>query len=76
MRSSLLILLALPVLTGCETTDSDDWTGGELTPFVTADRTCEEQAANIRGEEERIEFYVGCMEALGWQPEPGAEPDI
>lgn len=63
-------------LSACETTNSEDWTGGGSTPFGTAERTCEDQAANIREEDNRAAFFTGCMQALGWEPRPGTSPDI
>ena len=76
MRSCPLILVATLALAACETTNSKNWTGGDSTPFETAERTCEDQAANISEQENRSDFFIGCMQALGWNPKPETDPDI
>lgn len=60
--------LCLIALSGCETTNADGWTGGATTPFDQAERSCEEQMEFISQEENRREFFIGCMRALGWEP--------
>ena len=74
-RSMNVALLAL-VLAGCETTNSDDWTGGEGTPFTNAERSCFSLVEDVEEEEKRREFFIGCMAALGWAPKPGASIDL
>lgn len=64
------------VLAACETTNSSDWTGGSGTPFKQAERTCQEELKNISKEAGRRDFFIGCMEALGWTPRPGASIDL
>ena len=70
-RSTNVALLAL-LLTACETTNSDDWTGGEGTPFKTAEKSCENLLPDVAKEKDRREFFIGCMQSLGWTPRPGA----
>jgi hypothetical protein len=70
-RSTNVALLAL-ALAGCETTNSDDWTGGATTPFNHAERSCESLAEDVDNKERRRDFFVGCMGSLGWTPKPGA----
>ena len=65
---AVLALVAITGLTACETTNSDDWTGGATTSFEQAERSCEEQMEFISQEENRREFFIGCMRALGWVP--------
>ena len=61
-----LLLGAAVALSGCETTNEDDWTGVARKPFDQAERTCEEQAARIAEESERPDFFTDCMGAYGW----------
>lgn len=75
MRRTVLIL-SLLVLSGCETTDPDDWTGGRSTGFKQAERSCGELMQSISAKADRREFFVGCMESLGWSPKPGASIEI
>ena len=67
VTASLVPLCAL-LLTACETTNSEDWTGGATTPFEQAERSCETQMEFISQEENRRTFFIGCMRALGWTP--------
>lgn len=69
-------LLVLALLAGCETTNSSDWTGGKGTPFKQAERSCNELLTTVSKEEDRREFFIGCMKALGWTPEPGATIEL
>ncbi|WP_390551374.1 hypothetical protein [Qipengyuania sp. MTN3-11] len=71
-------MLAAPLfaLTACETTNSDEWTGGATTPFAQAERSCREQLEFVSEEENRREVFIGCMAALGWQPRAGASIDL
>ena len=66
----------LLTLTACETTNSSDWAGGRGTPFKQAERTCNELLPGISKEEDRRDFFISCMHALGWSPKPGASIDI
>jgi len=66
----------LLVLAACETTNSSDWAGGEGTPFKQAERSCNELLPTVEKEEDRREFFIGCMTALGWTPKPGASIDL
>ena len=61
-----LLLGAAVVLSGCETTNEDDWLGGDRKPFDQAERTCEEQANRIAEASERPAFFTECMRAFGW----------
>ena len=61
-----LLLGAAVVLSGCETTNEDDWTGGARKPLDQAERTCEEQADRIAEASERPAFFTECMRAFGW----------
>ncbi len=72
MRRTALLLAAAFVLSACETTNSDDWSGGEGTPFKQAEKSCESLLPDIGKDEDRREFFIGCMGALGWSPKPGA----
>lgn len=72
MRRTALVLAAALALSACETTNSDDWTGGAGTPFKTAEKSCENLLADVAKDEDRREFFIGCMQALGWTPKPGA----
>lgn len=67
----LLILLA-----GCETTNSDEWNGGNGTPFNQAERSCGELTESIGEAADRREFFIGCMQSLGWSPKPGVQIDL
>ena len=67
-----LSLLCLLLLAACETTNSNDWTGGNGTPFKQAERSCNELLSTVAKEEDRREFFIGCMAALGWAPKAGA----
>lgn len=67
-----LPLLCLLLLAACETTNSADWTGGKGTPFKQAERSCNELLPTVAKEEDRREFFIGCMQALGWAPKVGA----
>ncbi|MFA9199685.1 MAG: hypothetical protein ACEQR8_00655 [Cypionkella sp.] len=75
LRSTNAALIAL-LLAGCETTNSDNWTGGATTPFNQAERSCLSLAQDVAEEADRREMFVGCMAALGWSPRPGASIDI
>ena len=66
----------LLLLAACETTNSSDWNGGSGTPFKQAERTCQEELKNISKEENRRDFFIGCMSALGWALRPGASVDL
>ena len=68
MPKVALALFALAALPACETTNSEDWVGGASTPFEQAERSCEEQMDSIHEQENRREFFIGCMSALGWMP--------
>ena len=68
-----LLFGAALVLSGCETTNEDDWTGGARKPFDQAERTCEEQAARIAEESERSAFFTDCMGAYGWTRRSAAD---
>ena len=72
MRRTALLLAAALVLSACETTNSDDWNGGERTPFKQAEKSCESLLPDIGKDADRREFFIGCMGALGWLPKPGA----
>jgi hypothetical protein len=64
-----LVSVLLLALTACQTTQSEDWMQGEPSvSFADAEESCEEQARNIEEEENRPEFFVLCMAALGWTP--------
>lgn len=65
--------LAALALAACETTNSDEWIGEGETDFNQAERGCRAQTESIAEEENRPEFFVECMEALGWRPRPGTE---
>ncbi len=72
----LLLLLALLALAACETTNSSDWTGGKGTPFKQAERSCNELLPTVAKEEDRRDFFIGCMQALGWTPKDGASIEL
>ena len=69
------VVLAL-ALAACETTNSSDWTGGSGTPFKQAERTCQEELKTISKADNRRDFFIGCMSALGWTPRAGASIDL
>lgn len=73
-RSTNVALLAL-MLAACETTNSEDWVGSEGTPFSQAERSCERMLEDVAKDTQR-EFFIGCMNALGWTPKPGASIDL
>ncbi|GGD93686.1 hypothetical protein GCM10011515_11840 [Tsuneonella deserti] len=73
-RAAPLILLCM--LAACETTNSSDWSGGPGTPFKQAERSCQDLLGSVSKEEDRRDFFVGCMRALGWTPKPGASIDL
>lgn len=66
----------LLVLAACETTNSSDWSGGQGTSFKQAERSCTDLLPGISKEENRRDFFIGCMQALGWTPRPGASIDL
>lgn len=74
-RLAKVAMVAL-LLSACETTNSDDWTGGSGTPFDQAERSCGELVKSIDQEADRRDFFVGCMASLGWAPRPGASIEI
>ena len=72
MIPRILSACLLLSLAACETTNSEDWIEGDpRVPFSDAEETCEEQAESIEDEEDRPEFFAGCMTVLGWTPKPG-----
>ncbi|MGN3973084.1 hypothetical protein [Tsuneonella sp. SYSU-LHT278] len=75
MRRALILFAAI-ALPACQTTDSDDWTGGAHTPFGQAEKSCTELLQTTSKEQNRREFFVGCMGALGWTPKPAASIDL
>ena len=72
----LLLVLMLGTLAACETTNSSDWTGGEGTPFKQAERSCNELLPTVAKQEDRRDFFMGCMQALGWTPKANAAIDL
>jgi hypothetical protein len=66
----------LLALAACETTNSSDWNGGAGTPFKQAERSCQEELKTISKAENRRDFFIGCMGALGWTPEAGASINL
>ena len=74
-RSTNVVGIAL-LLAACETTNSDDWTGGASTPFNQAERSCAVLMTDIQQEDRRRDFFIGCMRSLGWNPKPGASIEI
>ena len=65
LLSTALVGVVL-ALSGCETTNEDEWAGGARKPFHQAEQTCEAQAARIAEESARPAFFTGCMQAFGW----------
>ncbi len=76
MRRTLPILLLPFALNACETTNSDDWVGGAATPFGQAEKSCTDLLETISDDDDRREFFVGCMKALGWAPKSSASIDL
>jgi len=72
MRRTVIVLATALALAACETTNSEDWTGDPGTPFKQAEKSCENLLPDIGMDEDRREFFIGCMGALGWSPKPGA----
>lgn len=72
----IIPLSAILALCACETTNSDDWTGGTGTGFKQAERSCAELTQSIEDSADRREFFIGCMGSLGWTPKPGASIDL
>lgn len=70
------LILALVMLAGCRTSNVDQWSGGGGTPFKQAERTCLDLMDSIREEDGRSDFFLGCMNAYGWTPRPGAMLDF
>jgi hypothetical protein len=66
----------LSLLAACETTNSSDWTGGQGTPFKQAERSCDDLLPSIAKEESKRDFFIGCMQALGWTLKPGGTVDL
>jgi hypothetical protein len=57
------------LLAGCETTNSENWARGHPSvPFSEAEATGEGETAQSEDEENRPEFFAGCMGVLGWRP--------
>ena len=52
------------------------FSGGGGTPFKQAERTCLDLMDSIREEDGRSDFFLGCMNAYGWTPRPGAMLDF
>jgi hypothetical protein len=69
----IAVLLALA---GCETTNSSDWSSGQGTPFKQAERSCNELLPTVAKEESRRDFFIGCMQALGWTLKPGGSVNL
>lgn len=71
----LAVLLSAPLaLTACQTSDDSQWlAAGAGVPYDRAEETCREQQEFIADESARPAFFVKCMGALGWAPEPGSE---
>lgn len=66
--------LAALALSGCETTNSEDWSEHRPSvPFDRAEQTCEELTREIDAEENRPGYFVKCMDTLGWTPNAGTE---
>ncbi|MCT2558789.1 hypothetical protein N0B51_07325 [Tsuneonella sp. YG55] len=76
MRRTLFALPVLLAMTACSTTDPDDWSGGTRTPFGQAEKSCTELLETIAKVQNRRDFFVACMGALGWTPKPGASIDL
>ncbi|QDM40046.1 MULTISPECIES: hypothetical protein [Bacteria] len=76
MRRFALALVCALSLAACESTNSSDWAGGERTPFKQAERSCNQLLTGVSKEEDRREFFIGCMGALGWTPRPGASIEV
>ncbi|MXO73835.1 hypothetical protein GRI40_01175 [Altererythrobacter aerius] len=72
MGRALFASLAVLALGACETTNSHDWIGGPGTSFDQAERTCLAMVESVAKEADRRDFFIGCMQALGWTPRPGA----
>lgn len=72
MRRTVFAAAFALSLGACETTNSDNWTGGASTPFNQAERSCESLAKDVEKEDNRRDFFIGCMQSLGWSPKPGA----
>ena len=66
----------LVLLAACETTNSSEWNGGQGTPFKQAERSCNELLPTIAKEESQRDFFIGCMQALGWTLKPGGSVDL
>jgi len=76
MRRTLAVIAGAVLLSGCETTNSDDWLGGQTTPFNQAERSCSSLTDDIDKEESRRDFFISCMRSLGWAPKPGATIEL
>jgi hypothetical protein len=69
-------IAVLLTLAACETTNSSAWSGGQGTPFKHAERTCNELLPTIGKDESRRDFFIGCMQALGWTLKPGGSVNL
>ena len=65
-----IMVVALTV-SGCQTTEEENWIGGERKSFAQAERACEEMTSRVSEAQQRPEYFVGCMQAYGWQPRAG-----
>ncbi len=73
---TLIPFMMLGALAACETTNSSDWTGGKGTPFKQAERSCNELLPTVEKEDDRRDFFIGCMQSLGWTPKSGASIEL
>ena len=63
LLSTALVGVVL-ALSGCETTNEDEWAGGARKPFHQAEQTCEAQAARIAEESARPAFFTGIVRCV------------
>ncbi|ANY20821.1 hypothetical protein A6F68_02321 [Tsuneonella dongtanensis] len=76
MGRAVPIIAVAVLLSGCETTNSSDWTGGAATPFDQAEKSCLELTESIADAADKRDFFIDCMGALGWTPNPGASVEL
>ncbi|WP_162935608.1 hypothetical protein [Tsuneonella amylolytica] len=77
MKRLAVLLAPAILLAACQTSNGDQWNGPRLgTPYRQAEKTCFDQVEFVTGVDAKRDFFIGCMNALGWTPKAGAKIDL